>query len=184
MVSADQLASLAAQGFDLHGAHAVAGGTEVDLVLRRAQRAKLAGEGIRTTITRVRGGITVQQFAARQALDGFNVWRSYDEPGGFRDQMYEAARENPRIAKLVRIGRTLQGREILALKLTHNARWTKDGKRPAVLYSSTQHAREWIACEVNRRLMFHYIDGWRSGDRSIRRLLQKTRAVVRARREP
>ena len=115
----------------------------------------------------------MQQFAARQALNGFNVWRSYDEPGGFRDQMYEAARENPRIAKLVRIGRTIQGREILALKLTHNARWTRDGKRPAVLHSSTQHAREWIACEVNRRLMFHYIDGWRSGDRSIRRLLQK-----------
>ena len=173
VVSAKQLAILSEQGLLDHGAHQVAGGTKVSLVLTRAQRARLAGQGIRTKLTRVRGGRTVRQFAARQALNGFNVWRSYDEPGGFRDQMYQAARENPRIAKLVRIGRTLQGREILALKLTHNARRTRDGKRPAVLHSSTQHAREWIACEVNRRLMFHYIDGWRSGDRNTRRLLQK-----------
>ena len=173
VVSAKQLAILSERGLLDHGAHQVAGGTKVSLVLTRSQRARLAGQGIRTKLTRVRGGRTVRQFAARQALNGFNVWRSYDEPGGFRDQMYQAARENPRIAKLVRIGRTLQGREILALKLTHNARRTRDGKRPAVLHSSTQHAREWIACEVNRRLMFHYIDGWRSGDRNTRRLLQK-----------
>jgi len=172
VVTADELASLAAQGFDLHGAHPVAGGTEVDLVLNRAQRAKLAQEGIGTTLTRVRGGQTVQQFAARQAANGFNVWRSYDEEGGIRDQMYEAARDNRRIAKLKRIGTTIQGREILALKLTRNARKVKDGRRPAVLHSSTQHAREWISTEVNRRLMFHYIDGWRSGDDRIRRLLE------------
>ena len=174
VVNAGQLASLSDQGFDLHGAHAVRGGTEVDLVLTREQRAKLADEGIRTTLTRVRGGLTVQQFALRQAANGFEVWRSFDEDGGIRDQMYEAARENPRIAELVKLGRTLQGREILALRLTKNARRAKVGKRPAVLYSSTQHAREWISTEVNRRLMFHYIDGWRDRDRSVRRLLDDT----------
>ena len=41
-----------------------------------------------------------------------------------------------------------------------------------MLYSATQHAREWIAAEINRRLMFHYIDKWRAGDKSIRRLLE------------
>ena len=43
-----------------------------------------------------------------------------------------------------------------------------------MLYSSTQHAREWISTEVNRRLMFHYIDRYRAGDKSIRRLLDDT----------
>ena len=42
----------------------------------------------------------------------------------------------------------------------------RDGKRPAVLYSSTQHAREWISAEVNRRLMHWYVD---SGARTTRR---------------
>ena len=122
----------------------------------------------------VEGGLTVQQFAARQAADGFTVWRSYDEPGGIRDQLYAAARNNPQLVKLVKLGTTSQGREILAVKLTQGARWVPDGMRPAVLYSATQHAREWIATEVDRRLMNHYIDRWRAGDREVRRLLQST----------
>jgi Zinc carboxypeptidase len=174
VVRLDQLATLAAQGFDLTGQREVAGGIEVDLVMTREQRAKLAQDGIRARLTRVRGGLTAQQFAARQAVNGFAVWRSWDEPGGFRDQMYELARENRRIAKLVRLGTTLQGREILAIKLTDDARDVRDGKRPAVLYSSLQHAREWIASELNRRLLNWYVDRWRDGDKSIRRLLDKT----------
>ena len=47
------------------------------------------------------------------------------------------------------------------MKLTQGARGHADGSRPAVLYSSNQHAREWISLEVNRRLMHYFIDGWR-----------------------
>ena len=43
-----------------------------------------------------------------------------------------------------------------------------------MLYSSTQHAREWIANEVNRRLMNHYIDRWRANDPEIKHLLKDT----------
>ena len=43
-----------------------------------------------------------------------------------------------------------------------------------MLYSSTQHAREWISTEVNRRLLTWYIERWRANDRSIRRLLKDT----------
>jgi zinc carboxypeptidase/immune inhibitor InhA-like protein len=60
------------------------------------------------------------------------------------------------------------------LKLTQGARRKRDGSRPAVLYSSNQHAREWISLEVNRRLLHHFIDGWRGHDREIRRLLRST----------
>ena len=66
------------------------------------------------------------------------------------------------IVKLEVLGRTHQGREIIALKVTQGARGTRDGSRPAVLYSSNQHAREWISVEVNRRLLHHFIDGWRA----------------------
>ena len=43
-----------------------------------------------------------------------------------------------------------------------------------MLYSSTQHAREWIANEVNRRLMNWYIDRWRANDPEIKNLLKDT----------
>ena len=62
--------------------------------------------------------------------------------------MYELAAKYPGVTKLVKIGTTLKGREILALKVTQGARGQKDGKRPAVLFSAVQHAREWIAPEV------------------------------------
>ena len=172
VVKSGQLGTLADQGFDITSQRRVAGGLRVGLVLSQAQRDKLADEGIKAKLTRVRGGQTIQQFAARQAANGFQVWRSWDEPGGIRDQMYELARENPKLAKLVPLGTTYQGREILALKLTDNASKVADGKRPAVLYSATQHAREWIAAEVDRRLMHWYVDQWRSGDRQITRLLE------------
>ena len=42
-----------------------------------------------------------------------------------------------------------------------------------MLYSSTQHAREWITPEVNSRLLKYFVNGWRNGDQEIRKLLQE-----------
>ena len=175
VVSPDQLALLSQQGFDVgEGRRVSAGGVAVDLVLSPDQRDRLRGRGLDLTLTRVKGGKTVRQFAAAQAAGGYTVWRSYDEPGGIRDQMYAVARANPQIAELVKVGTSVQGREILAVKLTQGARGETDGSRPAVLYSATQHAREWIATETSRRLMNYYVDRWRANDRSVRKLLQST----------
>jgi hypothetical protein len=118
--------------------------------------------------------MTVKQFALAQSENGFNVWRSCDEPGGIRDQMHAIARNNRQLAKVVRLGTTLQGREILAVKLTQAANEVPDGSRPAVPFSSTQHARDWISTEVNRRLMRWYVDRWRANDKAVRRLLKDT----------
>jgi hypothetical protein len=174
VVPAQRLGELGAQGSDIPGARQSAGGVELQLILTPGQRAKLASDGISARLTRVKGGQTVKEFAAAQSAHGFNVWRSYDEPGGFRDQMYAIARNNPQLAKLVKLGTTLQGREILAIKLTQGARDVADGSRPAVLYSATQHAREWIAGEVDRRLLNWYIDRWRANDKPVKDLLKKT----------
>ncbi|WP_193611821.1 M14 family zinc carboxypeptidase [Nocardioides lijunqiniae] len=173
-VTADQLGSLAQQGYDLTEAHPTGETSQVDLILTPAEAEELRAQGIDLTLTKVKGGQTVRQFAKAQAVGGYTVWKSYDEPGGIRDQMVTAARRNPDVAKLVKLGTTYQGRDILALKLTYGARWRRDGSRPAVIYSATQHAREWIATEVTRRLMTSYLDRWRARDRSVRRLLAGT----------
>lgn len=174
VVKASQIGDLARLGHDLSDQRPVAGGVEVDLVLTADQRDELKKLGIDAKLTRVKGGQTVKEFAAAQAANGYTVWRSYDEDGGIEDQMRAAAAKNPRIAKLVKIGTTIQGRDILAVKLTDNARGVKDGSRPAVLYSATQHAREWIATEVDRRLMNSYINKWKAGDTSVTSLLKTT----------
>jgi Zinc carboxypeptidase len=173
VVEDDELSTIAEQGIDVSGQRQVADGTELDMVLDQAQAERLRGKGVDLELTRVKGGQTVQQFAAEQAANGFAVWRSYDEAGGIRDQLYAAARRNPQLVKLEVLGHTGQGREIIAVKLTQGASEVPDGARPAVLYSSTQHAREWISTEVNRRLMNHFIDRWRANDREVRKLLQE-----------
>jgi Zinc carboxypeptidase len=174
VVQPAELPAIAEQGIDVSGQRRVANGIELDMVLDQAQADRLRGRGVDLKLTRVKGGSTVQEFAAQQAANGFNVWRSFDEPGGIRDQLYAAARNNPQLVKLEVLGHTGQGREIIAVKLTQGAQEQPDGTRPAVLYSSTQHAREWISTEVNRRLMNYYIDQWRANDRAVRKLLQTT----------
>ena len=47
--------------------------------------------------------------AALQAAAGFDVWRSYDEPGGIRDELYDIAASNSDLVKLEVLGHTATG---------------------------------------------------------------------------
>ena len=165
-------ASIVAKGFDVVDTEITADGTRLSLVLSPKERNELRRQGLRVTPVRDAKGRSSRERALEQAANGFNVWRSWDEPGGIRDELYKVAKENPQLVKLVVLGHTYQGREIIALKLTQGAGGIADGSRPAVLYSSTQHAREWISTEVNRRLMNWYIDEWRADNKEIKDLLK------------
>ncbi len=164
----------ATAGVELAGVRRTASGIRAQAVLSRSQRAKLRASGVDVKLTRNKKGQTAQQQAAAQRAGGFDVWRSWDEPGGIRDELLDVARRNPQLVKLETLGTTHQGRQLIALKVTQSAREVPDGSRPAVLYSSTQHAREWISTEVNRRLLRHFVDRWRANDKEIKRLLKDT----------
>jgi hypothetical protein len=75
-------------------------------------------------------------------------------------QLRNIARRYDGITELVTIGNTLNGVPIYALRITRNADRTPDGRRPAVLYSATQHAREWLATETNRRTLRMFVDNY------------------------
>ena len=64
--------------------------------------------------------------------------------GGLQEEILATGQANPGLTKVVSIGKTVNGQDILALKLTKGAKKTKDGSKPSVLYMSNQHAREWI----------------------------------------
>ena len=164
----------AAGGVELAGVRQTASGIRADAVLTESQRAKVAAAGVKVTLKRNNKGQTVTEQAAAQAAAGFQVWRSWDEPGGIRDELFDVARRNPQLVKLEVLGRSHQGRELIALKVTQSAREVPDGSRPAVLYSSNQHAREWISLEVNRRLLQYFIGRWRANDKAIKDLLKST----------
>jgi Zinc carboxypeptidase len=170
-VDAAKLQALQRGGYDVASVKETAAGAEVALVLTDAERDRLRGQGVRLEVVRDKQGRTQRQRAEAQAAAGFTVWRSYDEPGGIRDQMYDIARRNPQLVKLEVLGKTRQGREYIALKVTQGARDVADGTRPATLYAATHHAREWISTEVDRRLLNWYVDKWRARDPAVRQLL-------------
>src|SRR5262245_7710596 len=151
---------LAREGYDVAAAKQVDGSVQVDIVLTTHERDRLAARGIGLSLLRNRAGLTVQQQAAAKSAYGCNVWRSYDEAGGIRDELYDIAKKNPSIVKLEVVGHSVRGREIIALKVTKNARVLADGARPAAVYVGGQHAREWIGVEVPRRLLHYVVDNY------------------------
>ena len=145
----------------------------VEAILSARQVEQLGREGIHLQAKRD-GGLTAAQQATAEAADGFEVFKKYSGPGGLKAEFELTARENPQIAKLVNYGKSVRGQDIVALKVSGNARILPDGLRPAVLYVGAQHAREWITPEMVRRLMHHIVDGYRSGDAQIRNIVNST----------
>src|SRR5215211_6877518 len=168
---ADKIAK-GAEGVELAGQRQTASGLRAEAVLTRSQVSKLRASGVEVSLTRNKKGQTVQEQARAMAVGGFNVYRSWDEPGGIRDELQNVAAQNPQLVKLEVLGQTHQSRDLIALKVTQNANTRPDGSRPAVLYSSNQHAREWISLEVNRRLLHWFID--HRNDSEIKELLRTT----------
>ena len=131
----------------------------VEAVITEIQAQKLRSAGMSVKVKRI-DGKRASVVAAEQNAAGQDVFRPYSGPGGIADQLRAAAAAHPRIAELVTIGKTVNGKDILALRITKNARSLKDGKRPSVLYAGAQHAREWITPEMNLRLLNYYLDGY------------------------
>ncbi|MDM4718312.1 M14 family zinc carboxypeptidase [Micromonospora sp. WMMA1363] len=174
-VSPKQLEKLRHAGVDLDHGHTETdrtGDTRIETVLSRRQAARLASQGVQLEVKKVRGK-NASQALREQAATGWSAFRSYSEPGGIRDEITATAARYPRLTKVETIGRTVQGKPILAVKVTKNARKVRDGKRPAVLYASAQHAREWITPEMTRRLMHHVLDNYGT-DPEITRLVDTT----------
>lgn len=174
-VDPEQLEKLRHAGVDLGHEHTEtdrSGDIRVETVLSKRQAARLASQGVQLEVKKVRGK-PASEALREQAATGWSAFRSYSEPGGIRDEITATAARYPELTKVMTIGRSHQGKPILAVKVTKNAEKTRDGKRPAVLYASTQHAREWITPEMTRRLMHHVLDNYGT-DRDITRLVDTT----------
>jgi len=166
-----QLEQLAREGFDMTEARR---GNTVEVVATTKQAKKLRSLGFKTD-RKTTGGYTKRQKAAKRPDGSWEVYRPYfddtyvgtvnaDGTGGKRDTIYQELQKlalaHQNVVKSVVIGRTIKNVPILALKVTKDAREVPDGQRPAILYSATQHAREWLATETNRRMAHLFIENY------------------------
>ncbi|MDI2126289.1 M14 family zinc carboxypeptidase [Yinghuangia seranimata] len=146
------------------------GKASAELVLSEAEAAKLTKAGISV---QVRGN---QQAKAglRSAAPTGGVFKHYAGEGGLAAEMLDVAKANPDITKVVSIGKSTLGQDILAIKVSKEAKTSRDGTKPPVLYVANQHAREWITPEMNRRLLHYYVDGYKSNNQDVKKIVNST----------
>jgi len=158
-------------GFDV-AATRPDGTTEV--VLGPGDLARLTAAGFRPIQWRDGRGRTVADLTRAQLPGtGTMVWKHWDGAGGFRAEMEALAAAHPDLVSTEVIGRSVQGRDIVAARVTGGVSGVPEGARPAVLYIGLQHAREWIAGEVTRRLLLSLVKGY-GIDPDITKLLDTT----------
>ncbi|MGK5110722.1 MULTISPECIES: M14 family zinc carboxypeptidase [unclassified Geodermatophilus] len=166
-LTADQLALVMASGVErrevLTAPGSAPGSMRVEIVLGRRAAATLIAQGVPLQA----------RAAAARAAAATGVFRPWSGAGGLREEFVALAAAHPDLVEQVVIGRSVNGQEILAFKVTADAGLVPDGQRPAVLYASAQHAREWITPEMTRRLMRHVLDASGS-DPEIRGVLDRT----------
>ncbi|MFJ5211590.1 M14 family metallopeptidase [Streptomyces nigra] len=170
-VTKQQVPLLLAAGQDGHELSEQApekGKATVEVYVTDEQAGKLRKQGVDLTEHQVTAR---SEARTEKAADG--VFRPYGGSGGLKEEIVRTGQENPGLTKVVSIGKTVRGQDILALKLTKHAAKSKDGSKPAVLYMSNQHAREWITPEMTRRLMHYYLDNYKK-DKRVRKIVDST----------
>ena len=172
--TAEQLAAFEEKGLDVAESRVTASGVKAQMILTDSQAKDVRAEGAKAKLTRVKGGKTVKQFAAAQAAERLHRLAVVRRAGRL---------PRPDVRARAQLPAGHQARQD-----RHDAPGPRDPRaqgdagrprparrqRPAVLFSATQHAREWIATEIDRRLMYHYIDGWANDDPQIKDLLKGT----------
>src|SRR6478735_478509 len=179
-VTTDQLARA---GYDLTEVKAIGKTGKLGIVATPAQAQALRDKGATVEALTHARTMTAPSSPLTDPVHGYDVFRPWSlKPAPCPDTCttanvplktwyHDLASRYPDMVKEETIGQSILGQPIKAFKLTAGARSTRDGSRPVTLFESTQHAREWISAEVNRRLFAWFID--HRGDRDVKRLLQQ-----------
>ncbi len=179
-VTTDQLARA---GYDLNEVKAIGKTGKLGIVATPAQAQALRDKGATVEALTHARTMTTPSEPLTDPVHGYDVFRPWSlKPAPCPDTCatpnvplkkwyHDLASRYPELVKEETIGQSILGQPIKAFKLTAGARSTRDGSRPVTLFESTQHAREWISAEVNRRLFAWFID--HRADRDVKQLLQQ-----------
>jgi murein tripeptide amidase MpaA len=166
--TAKNLKTLALAGYDMTEGRRKDGTVEIVATAGQVNKLDVAAKVVkdrqgRTSAARSRA-LAVPPDANYSGSDAeWDVWTRYDAVGGDTKEQYREQYDrldDLAIVKQEEIGTTHIGRPIIALKVTKDAKTTPDNTRPAVLYNSLQHAREWLAGETCRRTLEYFTSNY------------------------
>lgn len=128
-------------------------GRYTDAVLSAAQHANLRMRGYNTRV--LYDQTSVNQFA--RALSGdMGAYHTYQE---ITDELAAVAQAYPHITRLHSIGKSIEGRDLWALKISDHPE-LEEADEPGVLYTGTIHAREIITPEIIIDFMEILVNGY------------------------
>ncbi len=102
-------------------------------------------------------------FAAEEFPRGFEGYHTYAEVGAVAKAVAAA---HPDIARRFSLGKSHQGREIWAMKISDNV--ATDENEPEVLYEGGHHADEHMGVEMALKIMHWLVDGYGTESRITR----------------
>ncbi len=86
---------------------------------------------------------------------GATIYHSYNETV---TELNQIAADHPAITKLISIGKSYEGRDIWALKVSDNPEIEED--EPEVFFDGNHHAREWLTIEVCLYILNYLTDNY------------------------
>ncbi len=87
---------------------------------------------------------------------GATVYHSWEE---MVIEMEQTAADHPDITRMVSIGKTWQGRDIWAMKISDNPE-LEEPDEPELLFTGNHHAREWLTIEINLYAIAFFTDNY------------------------
>ena len=93
------------------------------------------------------------------------LYHTYDE---VETELRQLASDYPAISSMTTIGKSLEQRELWAIKISDNV--SQDEEEPVVVFLGAHHAREWISVDVPFLIAEHLIENY-SSDPSVARLV-------------
>ena len=116
-----------------------------------------------------------QSHLLKQTPAEVKAYHSYEQVGAELDRLATAY---PDLAKKVSLGKTAEGRDIWALKISKDAQCDETtSKKPGVIITGCHHAREWMSLEVPLRVANDLLDKY-SSDPDIQRRVDNAEIIV------
>ena len=92
------------------------------------------------------------------------------------DFLEKAMGEHPNLIRLQSIGKTWEGRPIMMVTISQDVTYADD--KPALLYTGTIHAREWIGIELATKFVKYIIENYKVNPKLLRALTRNTLYMV------
>ena len=93
------------------------------------------------------------------------------------DEMKALAEKYPNLCQTVSLGKTSEGRDILALRISENVGSADTDKKPGIIITGCHHAREWMSVECPLQVAHDLVEKFDS-DSSIKDRVQKAEIWV------